>query len=75
MLAANRRGDAKVLSMGGGLVLWLKGVLILENSAASCSEGPALPSGGWMEAGRWQTGLEGALQLPFMLSSSRQGPC
>lgn len=34
--------------------------------------GNVLPSGGWVEAGRWQAGLEGARQLPHMLGA---GPC
>ena len=52
----------------------LMGVLALENSPAPCPKGPVLPSGGWVEAGRWQAGLEGARQLPHMLGAGTWGP-
>lgn len=34
------------------------GVLTLENPAALCPKEPVLPSGGWVEVGRWQEVLD-----------------
>lgn len=55
-------------------MLQLMGVLALENSVAPCPKG-LLPLGGWMEAGKWQAGLEGAWQLPHMLGAGTWGLC